>query len=540
MDARSLIGEVVDVRLEVLIPTTDNPRKKPDANNLQLLIASIKSQGIIQPLFARPHPTRTNCYDLRAGWRRYLAAKKLGLETVPVIIREMTDAEAMEVTVTENLLREDLPALDQGIAIAKLLSTEWTVETVASKLGRSEGWVLRRAQLSKLTDRFVTLFNKEGHPFSSASVAVLEQLARLPDDVQKGMAKGIGLADGYLPHWLLGAKALAGHVDRFVTMDLRRVPWKLDDATLSPRAGDCNTCLKRSTAEPRLFDDLAGAADKGPGCCLDAGCFNQKHRLSMRKKIDKASRANPDLVLVTTAAGGEAEAEAKFFGRRVLSSVSVVKCKKGDRGAIASMKTRGAGTGVVSYVRIPAARAGSARAAGSTMSMAQKREGLESRRKAWLIDYVGTVVGERIEELHSLPATPEWLGGGAFLADLPTLGVSFLMPVPDSMPGAGEEAWKTAESYRKSPKGASQLQRDIAAAVLEVWKSRLVRHDHKRLDQFDPDVKRICEYLGLDRTGLVKQAIADIPEPAAWSKTAKPKVAGKSKATKKKSLRKGK
>ncbi len=529
------MDKIIEIPCDRLIPTKDNPRPKPDPEAIKQLGASIKSQGVLQPLLARPHPGRKpGHYDLRAGHRRLLAALSIGMETVPVIVRDMSDAEAVEVTVAENLQREDLDPLDEGKAIARLLQVGWSADDVAVKLGHTAGWVLRRAHLTRLHKRFVELHSIEKHPFAKVGVATLELIARLPDSVQASLGKQISKQDRWLPDWLDNASSCRSHIDRFVTMNLTRVPWKLEDAELCPKAGACGTCTLRSTYAPQLFDDVKTT---GPGCCLNADCFNEKHRRSLKITISRHKKKHPELVLITTAPSGQAADEAKYFGCRVLNSYSVKNAKPGSRGAMPAVWIRGGKSGTLTHVKAEAAHGtNQTRPAGSTMSKAEKLEGLNARRKAWLIDRVSDILTERISELDD-NVRPRWLTHGILADHLADLGVAFLMPVAYSMPGSGPDAWKRAEGYRKGTAGVKQLENDICAALYETLRSRLVRHDNKKLERYDDDVKRIAAYLEIDLKALRADAIKKIPEPAAWSKEVAPKVV-KPKKSKAKSRRK--
>lgn len=523
---------VQELKVDDLVPTKDNPRQKPDTDSIKSLAASIISLGVLQPLLARPHPTQAGKFDLRAGYRRLTAAKAAGIERVPVIVRDMDDAEAIEVTVTENLNREDLHPLDQGRAIATLLGAGWPADRVADKLGRSMGWVLRRSHLTDLHPRFVTMNTKAGHAFASVPVGVLEQLARLPQAVQAGMAKEMNLTDSWLPNWAETVGNCREYIDRNVTMTLSRAPWALGDSDLYPRAGSCNDCPKRSSCTPGLFDDIE-AAKGGGGVtvqCLDVGCFNEKHRRTIKAKVAKLRADHPNLVLVTQSKPQDAAAEATYFGRPVLSSYSVKRVAKDAKGAIPAVIANGKGAGSLTYVTLPKAINGSpARAAGVAMTMAQKRKGLADRRQAWVIDRLAAIVDEHLAELDN-EVRPKWLAAGLLPDHLNELAIAFMMPEADDLPAAGKAAWRRSDSYRKGADGVKQLEHDLAAALLACWRGRLVRHNQHDLKRYSLDATNVAHYLGVAMPDLVKQSHKDIPEPQAWATTAKPKVVNKRKA----------
>lgn len=131
-------------------PNPGQPRQQYDEAKLGELAASVKSQGIIQPLLVRPKGAR---YQLVAGERRWRAAKIAGLAEVPVLVRDMSDEEAMAAALIENLQREDLNPVDEAVALKTLRDTfKMTQDALAAKLGKSRPAIanaLRLLQLSK-------------------------------------------------------------------------------------------------------------------------------------------------------------------------------------------------------------------------------------------------------------------------------------------------------------------------------------------------------------------------------------------------------
>lgn len=517
--------KVQHVKTADLVPTPDNGRGKPDQAAQHALAASIASVGVLQPLIARPHPKQAGKWDLRAGSRRLLAAKALNLPTVPVIVRAtMTDAEAVEITVTENLSRDDLHPIDEGKAINRLLGVGWSTAEVADKLGREPGWVLRRAGLQHLHPRFVELNAREGSPFAGVGVRILEQLARLPQDVQHTLARQIGKTDKWLPVWAESASACQEMIARLL-MDLGKAIWALDDATLYPKAADCLHCPKRSNAQPALFDDLYpehNGTPKGPGRCLDRGCFNEKHRRTVKAKVSKAKAAHPDLALVTTADSHDAADEAKYYGRPVLHAHSVKRVKRDAKGAIAAVVVSGKGAGTLTYVQPPSAPKGqAAKPKASAMTLAQKRKALEVRRSAWVIDRLAAIVDEHLDEMSNTKR-PKWLAKGPLADHLHDLACAFLMGVDHAgIPGSGAAAWKLADEYRKGPAGVVKQEHDAAYALLEVWANRLARHGAADLAAYKVDLANVAKYLDVKVAELTKQAAKALPEPKGWTKAPK-------------------
>ena len=137
--------------LSSLKPNPGQPRRHFDEDALRELAASIKTQGIIQPLLVRPLPGDEN-YQIVAGERRWRAAKLAGLDQVPVYIRQLTDKEVMAAALIENLQREDLNPIEEAEALQALREAlDLTQEELASRLGKSRPTVANALRLLQLS-----------------------------------------------------------------------------------------------------------------------------------------------------------------------------------------------------------------------------------------------------------------------------------------------------------------------------------------------------------------------------------------------------
>lgn len=135
-----------------LVPGLHQPRKFFDENALLELAASIKNQGVVQPLIVRPKAnTSPQMYEIVAGERRWRAAKMAGLTDVPVVITNYSDAEAMTVALVENLQRENLNPLEEAEALQSLRDAHnLSQEDLAAKLGKSRSAVANSMRLLQL------------------------------------------------------------------------------------------------------------------------------------------------------------------------------------------------------------------------------------------------------------------------------------------------------------------------------------------------------------------------------------------------------
>ena len=140
--------KVLQVKPEMIIANTDQPRQDFDSDNLNELVASIKEHGVLQPLIAI---SKDNKYELIAGERRLRASKLAGLKTVPLIVRGVDKQEKLELALIENLQRQDLSPLETAIAYKKLMEEfKLTQDQVAKKVGKSRPSITNTLRLLNL------------------------------------------------------------------------------------------------------------------------------------------------------------------------------------------------------------------------------------------------------------------------------------------------------------------------------------------------------------------------------------------------------
>ena len=139
------------VKITKIEPNREQPRKNFDEDALQELADSIKQFGLLQPILVQDRKTY---YEIIAGERRWRAAKLAGLKEVPVIIRDYTDQEIVEISLIENIQREDLNPIEEALAYKRLL-TEFNLkqDEVAERVSKSRTAVTNSMRLLKLCDK---------------------------------------------------------------------------------------------------------------------------------------------------------------------------------------------------------------------------------------------------------------------------------------------------------------------------------------------------------------------------------------------------
>lgn len=178
-------NEVVEIPLSELRPNPYQPRKIFDDEALNELASSIKEHGVFQPIIVKK---TIKGYDIVAGERRYRASKKVGLSTIPAIVKDFTDDEMMNIALLENLQREDLNAIEEAAAYKKMLDvSNITQEELAARVGKSRSHITNMLGLLKLPANVqdLVLYNKisMGHARVLSKLEDAEKIEELADKV---------------------------------------------------------------------------------------------------------------------------------------------------------------------------------------------------------------------------------------------------------------------------------------------------------------------------------------------------------------------
>jgi ParB family chromosome partitioning protein len=155
-----------ELAVELIAPNPNQPRRSFDQDSLEELAGSLGERGVLQPVLVRPRPGGS--YELVAGERRWRAAQIAGLKSIPAIVREREDAEALEAALVENMAREDLNPIEEARACAALVEElGLTREDVGRRVGRSRVAVSNLVRLLDLPDEAIELVQdgalSEGH-----------------------------------------------------------------------------------------------------------------------------------------------------------------------------------------------------------------------------------------------------------------------------------------------------------------------------------------------------------------------------------------
>ena len=184
-------GEHRVVAVEQVRPSPLNPRHTFHENDLEELANSLREKGLVQPLIVRPVQGLPSDYEIVAGERRWRAAQKAGLLRIPVIVRDLSDREVLELAIIENVQRADLNALEEALGYQELVKRyNYTQEDLAQTIGKSRSHLANTLRLLKLPEGVQTMLREQrisaGHARPLIGRDDAEIVAR--DIVEKGLS----------------------------------------------------------------------------------------------------------------------------------------------------------------------------------------------------------------------------------------------------------------------------------------------------------------------------------------------------------------
>jgi ParB family chromosome partitioning protein len=281
--------------LESLTESPLNPRRTFDDAALQELAESIRTQGLLSPLLVRPKGPQT--YEIVAGARRYRAAQLAAVGYVPVRIADLTDAQALEMSIVENLQRRDVHPLEEAQGFAALLRLEepvYSIEQIAAKCCKQPGYVASRVRLTELAPAVVEAFAKDeigvGHALLLAKLQPVQQEEALTACWQESYGNG-----SKSKRILLPVRHLRDWIEHNILLELAVAPFSKDDPQLVPEAGSCLDCPKRTGHNTLLFEGVGARHDS----CSDPKCYAVKLEIHVKQTV----AAKPKLVQISTAYG---------------------------------------------------------------------------------------------------------------------------------------------------------------------------------------------------------------------------------------------
>ena len=265
------------VALANIQPSGFNPRKRFDETSLYELAESIKRQGVLQPITVRP-VDGTDRYGIVFGERRYRASVIAGRDEIPAIVSELSDEEAEEMAITENLQRKDVTPVEEAAAYQRLIeSGRHTVQTLAVLFGKNENYIRTRLKFTALIPEIAALLDAD-----EITISVAAEICRYGEDIQREVYEKHLQDEGTYNSWRgLKAADVARRIEQNFTTDLQY--YHFDKA-------ECATCA-HNTNNLLLFHD------GGCGHCANRTCLAEMNASFLMERAVQIMRNQPEVSL---------------------------------------------------------------------------------------------------------------------------------------------------------------------------------------------------------------------------------------------------
>ena len=470
---------------------TYTPSKRTDPKNPKLLelAKSVKIHGVFQPIIADEEQ------HIIVGRRRCAAAVIAEQKTVPVIVLEHYDEEdAAAISVVENLQRENLAPLEEAAEIKELLVDRgWKVEDVASMIGMSPTWVVRRSALTRLSAKWKKaltgkVLDNDLERIKAWPASWLELVARLNEEQQDRLldeASWRAIEGRHeLEQWIADETRL-----------LKDAPFPLEDEALNPKRGACTACQERSSCHPGLFDDwdLPEKKVKATDKCLNPMCWEAKILHWAEHRRAALVGEHDDAIIVDN--------QAK---NGTVHEYDVEKTKKGAKGArkVLNMRTGQEYWGKLhSWVKPSKSRVGpDGKKKPSTLG--ERRKKLEKRREA----LVNKWLREKLQDKFFAETAVGRYSDDKLLRHLEAFGTF--------------ENKKQHHGHRGNPwtgKPVKNVKEQLWRSIFKVMDSRLQYYQDPPAKEHEQLCKHHGDLFNVTLKGLRDMAAAEIPEPKSWA-----------------------
>jgi ParB family transcriptional regulator, chromosome partitioning protein len=308
-----VVSSIQDIPLAKIRESKTNPRRVFDDTKLAELAENISQHGVLQPILVRPLPEgEAGMYELVAGARRFRASQIAKRESIPATVRELTDAQALELQVIENVQRVDVHPLDEAQGYAALIQLQpntYTVESIASRVGRSPAYVSGRLRLIQLIPEAKQAFYEDkltvAHAFEVARLQSNDQRRALQECFPHHRNAGAILKDKRAE--AVTVRELRGWIAREIHLDLTNAPFDAQDEKLLPAAGACSRCPKQTGSNPLLFPEIPRKAS----ICTDRECYRAKVEALVQIQVKPLEEKGQKALRVSQAPAWQANGHAK-------------------------------------------------------------------------------------------------------------------------------------------------------------------------------------------------------------------------------------
>ena len=273
-----------DLDITTVQPSADNHRKTFNDASLQELAESIREVGVLQAIAVRPHTA--GGYEIIYGERRYRASLLAGAKTIKATIyNNITDDEAEDMSLSENLQREQVRPTEEAKAFKRLLEKgRYDMYSLVSRFGRSEKYIYTRLKLNELYQPIGELLDNE-----TITISVAEEISTYEPNIQKDVYEK-HLKEDSRDNWAgYTLKLFKKYFEEYYTTDLEQ--YKFDKT-------ECKACV-HNAANYNLF-----AEHNGCGHCTNRKCLDTKNAAFIAKETEKLLKSDPKLVIARPYYGG--------------------------------------------------------------------------------------------------------------------------------------------------------------------------------------------------------------------------------------------
>ena len=273
-----------DLDITTVHPSADNHRKTFNGASLQELAESIREVGVLQAIAVRPHTV--GGYEIIYGERRYRASLLAGAKTIKATIyNNITDDEAEDMSLSENLQREEVRPTEEAKAFKRLLEKgRYDMYSLVSRFGRSEKYIYTRLKLNELYQPIGELLDNE-----TITISVAEEISTYEPNIQKDVYEK-HLKEDSRDNWAgYTLKLFKKYFEEYYTTNLEQ--YKFDKT-------ECKACV-HNAANYNLF-----AEHNGCGHCTNRKCLDTKNAAFVAKETEKLLKSDPKLVIARPYYGG--------------------------------------------------------------------------------------------------------------------------------------------------------------------------------------------------------------------------------------------
>ncbi len=371
-----------DIEIKSIVVSSENPDDRYSGKSFAELVASVKEKGVLMPILVR---TKGQKFEVVAGARRLKAAQEVGLKKIPARVVKMTDTEAREARIVENLQRKDVHPLEEGEAYRTLIEsgnkTKYDIKELAQQVGKSEKYVRDRMVLTNLTEKAKKLVREKKMPLTHAVI-----IARVDEAKQKKVLTP------YIQEYHFSRDQLVDQLEENTFKELMKSPpWKDDEQIKS--------VLDEGDLDGEQVDLFGKKADDE---YRDPIAFARKMAAYIQMKIKEAKDAKTSLLKISTD-WGDAKTKGVLskndYSR--LESKADQKTSKNPQNAIV---VEGSDLGMIYVVTIEKEELNTGHYAGSTYKLSAKEkkqrqdEREETKKKAEAHQKLITKIVAKVEK----------------------------------------------------------------------------------------------------------------------------------------------